>query len=274
MPTLRERCRQIFGNAKPVQQVWEKEFDYNDKALRKLACKDWSSITSRDLGAYYVLNLIYVEPLQPTLFNYLFPICLAAWGEELLENTGSYFSDEIYRAFKRPYLWQQMMSEKQRESVYGFLVDIMTNRLKAERGFLYNYSITPAYTWFYALENLGECLPLIEPIWNDWWQLDHPGKAVSALMYATCLIYWENENPVFPEWTQKRGGGPPCLKFPALNDNACFLKGILSAEFIISKSQQAAHILKHEPEGVLASQIASDARQNRDIITLRIETLE
>ncbi|WP_258228953.1 sodium/glutamate symporter, partial [Salmonella enterica] len=42
-----------------------------------LAATDWRQITDWHLSVYYVLNLVYHEPMQPELFRYLFPLCLA-----------------------------------------------------------------------------------------------------------------------------------------------------------------------------------------------------
>ena len=70
--TLREHCRHIFGDEPPVLCVWETEFDYADAELKALAAKEWQQIGEWDLSAYYVLNLVYNEPMQIELFRYLF----------------------------------------------------------------------------------------------------------------------------------------------------------------------------------------------------------
>lgn len=82
--TLREHCRHIFGDEPPVLCVWETEFDYADAELKALAAKEWQQISEWDLSAYYVLNLVYNEPMQIELFRYLFPLCLAQWHETVL----------------------------------------------------------------------------------------------------------------------------------------------------------------------------------------------
>jgi hypothetical protein len=270
---LRKYCRQMFGNAQSPQQIWQREFDGNDNALRRLASQDWREITPHDLSRYYMHSLLYTEPLQQSLFDYLFPLCLAVWREELLENRTSHFSDEIYRAFGRDFLWRQMMNDRQRTAVNAFIVDSLIERLTLERGFIYAASQTPAYRWFYALEDLANVLPLIEPIWQGWWTLDHSGKAVSALMYASCLIYLPDENPIFAEWTATQGGGAPQLYWPIIRQNREFLEKTLTAEFIIEQAQRAAECLQYEPEGVTAAHIASDARGRRDVIQLQIEAM-
>ena len=86
--TLREHCRHIFGDEPPVLCVWETEFDYADAELKALAAKEWQQISEWDLSAYYVLNLVYNEPMQIELFRYLFPLCLAQWHETVLALAG------------------------------------------------------------------------------------------------------------------------------------------------------------------------------------------
>ena len=79
-----ERARAIFGNAEPPRQVWEKQFDYHDDELQRLAATPYREIERRKLS-YYLEDLAFVE-LQPELFRYLFPVCLMEWHDSLREN--------------------------------------------------------------------------------------------------------------------------------------------------------------------------------------------
>ena len=121
--TLREHCRHIFGDEPPVLCVWETEFDYADAELKALAAKEWQQISVWDLSAYYVLNLVYNEPMQIELFRYLFPLCLAQWHETVLAGGyGDHFEESLMKALCRPYLWQEMMNASQRQQVRQFLL--------------------------------------------------------------------------------------------------------------------------------------------------------
>lgn len=277
--TPRERCRRIFGNPQPPREVWEPEFDYADDKLRAVAAKDWRLIDASDLHRYYILNLVYHEPLQPELFRYLFPLCLDEWRTAILGNAELGGLDDFYRALCRPYLWQQMMDARQGREVREFLTDSMLERLQQERGFVYTGSRTPAYTWLYAFNDLGASVLLIEPLWTRWWALDHPGLAVSALMYATGLVYLPGDNPIFNSWTRERGGGPYLTELgTGLDDgwlpgNLDFLRRTLTVDGLIIAVQRAAEVLRDQPEGPLAARIATDAGQNGEIIALRIEDL-
>src|SRR6476660_3165224 len=77
-----ERARAIFGNAAPPAHVWERQFDYNDDDLKRIAATPFQQIDSSDLW-YYFHDLAYV-PLQPDLFHYLFPVCLMDWHKTLM----------------------------------------------------------------------------------------------------------------------------------------------------------------------------------------------
>lgn len=134
--TLREHCRHIFGDEPPVLCVWETEFDYADAELKALAAKEWQQISEWDLSAYYVLNLVYNEPMQIELFRYLFPLCLAQWHETVLAGGyGDHFEESLMKALCRPYLWQEMMNASQRQQVRQFLLDTALQRMDNERGF-------------------------------------------------------------------------------------------------------------------------------------------
>ncbi|MBJ4929142.1 hypothetical protein JGF20_25715, partial [Salmonella enterica subsp. enterica serovar Corvallis] len=192
--TLRERCRHIFGDEPPVLNVWEAEFDYADAELQALAATDWRQITDWHLSVYYVLNLVYHEPMQPELFRYLFPLCLACWRETLLTHGyGDHFEESFLRALRRPYLWREMMDAAQRQQVRHFLLETMLVRINHERGF------NSPLTWLDTFNALGGIAPFIRSLWNQWWLLDTPGKAVCALQYAAHLIYPVEVNPLWPE---------------------------------------------------------------------------
>ncbi|GKX59220.1 hypothetical protein [Leminorella grimontii] len=276
--TLRERCRQIFGNPPPPRYVWEKEFDYCDEQLQALAVKEWDQIQARELSGYYLLNLAYVEPLQPELFRYLFPICLAVWCESL--TNGECFEDFLH-VTRRGRILEKMVTAKERDGILNALGDSFIHRLEQERGFIYSGSFTPAYQWLYAFNDLGETLPVIEPVWQRWWNLDTPGKAVCAIMYASGLIYENGENPIFHRWNKTHGGGGPYLaelsgSFDSdgwLPENLSFFKRALTADWLLENLERAASVLQGEQEEAMANAIVSDARQRQEIITIQINDL-
>ena len=193
--TLREHCRHIFGDEPPVLCVWETEFDYADAELKALEAKEWQQISEWDLSAYYVLNLVYNEPMQIELFRYLFPLCLAQWHETVLAGGyGDHFEESLMKALCRPYLWQEMMNASQRQQVRQFLLDTALQRMDNERGF------NNVLCWLAVFNTLGGAAPLIHSLWSRWWALDTPGKAVCAIQYAAHLIYPIEANPL---WSQE-----------------------------------------------------------------------
>lgn len=263
--TVREICRKIFGNEPPVSQVWEAEFDYADVELRAMAATEWQHITGRQLSGYYVLNLVYHEPMQPQLFRYLFPLCLAEWHETILtRGYGDHFEASFLQALRRPYLWRVMMDASQRQQVRMFLIDTILTRMDNERDF------DPAMTWLITLNDLGGTGPLIRGIWFRWWALDSPGKAVCALQYAALLIYPLEDNPLWPEkWRP--------LKHPLgdseawLAENLAFLREVLMPERLLAGVHAAVEKLRGEQEEDIATRIAQDALDARDIIEIQIE---
>lgn len=277
MKTAREFCRGIFGDPLPPKHVWEREFDYNDAALQELSKKDWKRIDAGDLTRSYILNLVYVEPLQPELFQYLFPICLASWSESLMDSVEPAWGDDFYRALKRPYLFESMMTTAQGEAVKAFIIESMLARFDRERGFIYEASRTPAYAWLRALNDLGGSVPILEKLWTRWWEIDSPGKAVSALMYVSGLIYTEGENPIFDRWTPERGGGGPYLSEMWLDgclpQNKEFLHNYLTLDRVLKIASSAAENLTHEPEAALARRISTDAQTRKEIIEIQIDDL-
>lgn len=265
--TPEERCRAIFGDEPPVRHVWEPEFDYADKELQALAATDWRDITERQLSGYYVLNLVYNEPMQPELFRYLFPLCLAKWHQTLLTHGhGDHFEESLLQALRRPYLWWEMMDAGQRQQVRAFIIDTMLVRMDNERGF------SAPLSWLPVFNDIGGTAPVMRIIWSRWWSLDSVGKAVCALQYAAYLIYSGEDNILCPQGWYGAGWLHPLSHTESWSqENWAFLCGALTPQTILEGVQAAAEKLRGEPEEDIAARIAQDALNAAEIIEIQIE---
>ncbi|CAA6808989.1 MAG: Unknown protein [uncultured Sulfurovum sp.] len=275
-----ERSRHIFGNPSRPKVIKEKQFDGFDKELKQIAKTHWKDVTEEDLW-YYLHDLAYVD-LQPELFNYLFPICLNFWYNSLMRNDSADRGDtEFHYSLYRGKILETMVTDKQKKEIYDYFYDGFLERIEKERGFEYIGTNTPAYSWMYRFNSLGYIAPIIEKIWLSWWEINTPGKAVSAIMYASGLIYVKGENPIFEQLTPRKGGGGPYLTESDadiydtgwLQENINFLNQMLSVKYIQEKVQLAANQLSNEPEAVMAQKVANDALIQSDIIQIRIEDL-
>lgn len=276
----KHRSRKIFNNPKPPGKIWETQFDYFDDELRAIAKKPWQNIKDKDLW-YYLHDLAYVE-LQKDLFEYLFPICLNFWYETLMRNEDASRGDsEFHYALYQGNILDKMVDKNQQKAIYDYFHDGIIDRIEAERGLIYTGSSTPAYSWMQRFNSIGLIAPIIERIWETWWKLDHPGKAVSAIMYASGLIYLEGENPIFGKWTGESGGGGPYLAesdagiYDAgwLRQNVDYMSQKLTVEYVQERIRTAADLLKNEPEGKIANKIAEDSLTKGDIMQNQIVDL-
>jgi hypothetical protein len=288
MRITRDRIVNVLGPAPKPQHVWEKQFDGFDKELARLAQMNWDRVPDEDLW-YYFLDLAYVD-LQQDLFRHLFPACLKHWYETLMRNEDASQGDgDFHNALMRGQILEKMLSENERQSVYDFFCDGFLDRIESERGFAYHQSHDQmissgrsANAWIFRLNSLGIVAPVIQPIWEAWWKLDHPGKAVCAVMYSSGLVYLRGENPIYGNWTPEYGGGGPYLTeidssifdWSWRNDNLAFLRGTLSVDYIIRKLDQAAETLSDGSEAALARRVANDAKTRTDVIEIRIGDLQ
>ena len=275
-----DRVGRIFGHPKPPAEVWERQFDYFDEVLHKLARTPWEKIDFAELW-YYHHDLAYVE-LQPELFAYLFPVCLMDWHETLLQNVGcSHGDSEFHYGIHQGQVFERMLTSQQLVSVFEFFRDSFLVRLDRERGFVYRDSKTPAYGWMGRFNSLGGIIPQIDLLWDSWWSLDTPGRAVAAIQYCSGLMYFEGENPLFGNWTPESGGGGPCLwgndtlifDMSWLSENVTFLQKTLSAQFVADKLEEAVALLAGEPEHKQVKQVESDLDQYMEIIQSRVKEL-
>lgn len=275
----------VLGRAAKPETVSEQQFDYFNDELRKMARMDWDQVPDDHLW-YYFHDLAYVE-LQPDLFRHLFPACLRYWYDTLMRSEDASLGDsDFHYGLMRGKVLEKMLSERERRALYNFFRDGFLDRIETESGLALEHSHDPlcnraANAWIFRLNSLGIVAPVIQPIWEEWWQVDHPGKAACAVMYASGLTYLKGENPIFGTWTRDRGGGGPYLTefdgslfdWSWLTENLCFLRETLSVDYVIRKLAQAAEALSNRPGASVARQVAEDAPSKRDVIELRIGDL-
>jgi hypothetical protein len=274
------RARAIFDNPKPPPKVWERQFDYHDDKLRRMARTSWDKIEEDDLW-YYLHDLAY-QDLQPDLFAYLFPVCLNFWQTSLIQNRSCSVGDaEFHYALLQGQILQTMVTPREREDILDFLHDGFLDRLSMERGFIYKGMGTPAYGWMHRFNSLGLVTPLTGRLWGAWWKLDTPAKAVCGLMYLSGLMYSESENPVFRPWSKEGGGGGPYLweddsyiyNKGWLPENLEFLRKTLTVDYFSRRAQDARAILTDQPEANIADTICADFPLRRPLVQEHIGML-
>lgn len=279
-PISWSRLRAIFGNPKPVISVIEQQFDYNDEKLQELGRTPFDQINFDDLW-YYHHDLAYVD-LQPELFAYLFPVCLMDWHQSLLANQAcSHGDSEFHYGIIQGNVLSKMLTEDQLQAVCEVFHDSLLYRLDQERGFKYDGMRTPAYGWIGRLNSLGLFASTLPRVWEDWWKIDTPGRAVCLLQYCSSLMYFESENPLFPAWTRDKGGGAPCLwgTDSLVNDrgwteeNTRFVTDFLTRDRIHAAVLEAAARLERLPEQSLAERLANDCPQCMELVDLRLAEL-
>jgi hypothetical protein len=107
------------------------------------------------------------------------------------------------------------------------------------------------------------------------------GRAVAAVQYLSCLMYEENENPIFSAWTPDRGGGPPSLwEFGGhlytnrwLELNVSFLKDVLRAWEVGDVLGRAVERLIDQPEHAKATEVLGDLPLCEETLTARCAAL-
>jgi hypothetical protein len=275
-----DRVRALFDNSPAPYRVWERQFDGFDEKLQQLASTPQDQINFSDLW-YYFHDLASVE-LQPELFAYLFPVCLMEWHCTLMNNLACSHGDcEFHNSVRLGNIFQKMMTPIQREGVFVFLRDSFLERLDKERGGLYAGSSTPAYAWIRRFNSLGLVISPIALCWEPWWSIATPGRAVAVLQYCSGLMYYDEDNPLFPPWNAQIGGGGPALwendsiiGGPGWQSpNLHFLRTVLTVDFVCDRVTQAAGRLRGEPEWELAQRMVSDLRNCQELIAVRVTAL-
>ncbi len=263
----RAKLHRALGVTRPPEKITQEAFEGNDRHLRRLArLRPGEQADGNDLWEY--IHDLRNADIQGPLFVYLLPFCLQAWREDLRGIHDGYGGviEYFYPILADRHIFDLHLTPKQSAVVSEFMRQAILEEIDDQRGLAFQGSRTKPYRWFRALTTYGVLLPDVEQLWTTWWSLHTVGRAIATVQYISCLMYPENENPVFAPWTPDRGVGPPCLwEFEGhlyahrwLEPNVNFLKGILTVQKVSDLLVQAVERLVGQPEYDTAAAVQED----------------
>ncbi len=271
----RIKLHRLLGISRPPEKITQEAFEGDDRHLRRLArLQPGEQADGNDLWEY--IHDLRNTDIQASLLVYLLPFCLQAWRDDLrgIDGNGGVI-EHFYPVLADRHIFDLHLSPKQSAVVSEFMQQAILEEIGDQRGLAFQGSRIRPYRWFRALTTYGVLRPDIDCLWAAWWSLDTIGRAIAAVQYISCLMYTENENPVFAPWTPDRGGGPPCLwEFEGhlynhrwQEPNVSFLKGTLTVQIMSDALAQAVERLVGQPEHGAATSVQED-------FPLCIETLK
>jgi hypothetical protein len=263
---METNLRRVFARAAPAQ-IRQKAFEADDGHLRRLARLPFSAkAEARDLFEY-TQDLLYTE-IDSALLRYLLPFCLEAWSVDLRGTATEYggFVEQFYPVLADRQVFDKHLTSDQSATVSKFMRQSILDEIDAQRGAAFAGSASRPYRWIRALTTYGVLLPDVEPLWTEWWSPSTIGRAIATVQYISCLMYSENENPIFAPWTRERGGGPPCLwafeghlyNHRWMDANVAFLRRVLTPRLVNETLARAVDRLVGEPEHGAAAEVFSD----------------
>lgn len=282
---------QVLGQPLPPPQISQHPHDYDPGHYQRLCCLGGAAPDLSDLSSY--IDDMCFMPLQPDLLRYLLPMCLKLWQEDLFsdgkaEGSGvvqSFWFALSPRLTQNTFLLEEELNTEEYQSVMHFMRDTLLERMSQETELHFIGSNSHPYQWFHALGSFSIVFPNLSSLWNEWWQMSILGHLVCVLQYASCLMYPDNENPVFAAWTPEKGGGPPELwenenlvsDFGWRQENIAFLAQILTPSFVEEKLKVAAALCAQRsaglPQQIQAQQIQADWPKYRDVVAARTTEL-
>ncbi len=273
--------RRAYGKVAPPDKITQEAFEGNDAHLRRLVrLKSGERAKPDDLWEY--MHDLRNTEIQGPLLAYLLPFCLDLWREDLrgIEGYGG-IVEHLYPVLADRQIFDTHLTPKQSAAVSEFMRQTILEEIDDQHGLAYQGSRARPYRWIGALTTFGILLPNVERLWTAWWSLDTVGRAIAAVQYISCLMYSENENPVFAPWTPDGGGGPPCLwEFEGhlyshrwLEPNVTFLKGVLNVPGVSEVLSRGVERLVDQPEHDVAALIKADVPLVIEILQARCAEL-
>ncbi|MDB5345201.1 MAG: Uncharacterized protein JWP89_3578 [Schlesneria sp.] len=283
-PITWERVRKMFNDPVPPVTVWERQFDYSDDALHRIARTRYEDFDFNDLH-YYYLDLAYVE-LQPEVFNYLFPVCLMDWHESLMKNVGCTHGDsEFHLALHRGGALNRLVTAERKEAIYEFFRDSFLIRLDTQQKLSPDDESEMRYDdrWLLRFNSLGVTLPRIDLLWNPWWSCDTVGRSIAVLKFCSTLMYVDWLNILY---LPRDGSIPKYNSVPPLwlndsdiydsgwlDENIQFLRDTLSVDFIHDRLNVAANCITEQDDLSLVERLVADWPGCRQLVERRLQEL-
>jgi hypothetical protein len=273
--------RRAYGRVAPPDEITQKAFEGSDGHLRRLVRLKAGELPKSDDLWEYMQDLRYTE-IQSPLLAYVLPFCLDLWRADLrgVEGYGG-IVEYFYPVLADRGIFDKHLTRKQSDAVSEFMRQTILEEIDDQRGLSYQGSRTRPYRWIRALASFGVLLPEVDKLWAAWWSLDTVGRGVAAVQYISCLMYPENENPVFAPWTPNGGGGPPCpWEFEGhlyshrwLEPNITFLKHVLDVPGVTLVLSRAVGRLAGQPEQGVAKLVQDDLPLRADTLQARCAEL-
>jgi hypothetical protein len=277
-----DALRRALGQPPPPEHIWQEPFDHDPAYLQTLArLRPEERADPRDLWDY-ADDMRYVE-VQKDFLLYALPFCLRAWREDLRGEHSGYgaFVEMFYPALVDGRILDRLLNAEEAAAVSSFMCAAILEEVDEQRGSSFSGISARPYRWVRALTTYGVLFPDMERLWTASWSGNTLGRAIASIQYISCLLYGEQENPVFAPWTRRGGGGPPCpWEFEGhlythcwLAPNVAFLRHTLNAARVIEVLRDAASRLVGYPEHETAARILGDAGERRALLESRCREL-
>ncbi len=289
-----DRVSSIFDYPSPPQVIWEKHFDYDQEGFEEFVRTPYEKMNPHKL--YYCHeNMAYME-LQPEVFAYVFPACLMDWHKTLMEDEPCYHATVgFHEALDQGRVLERMLTDAQREQVFDFFRDSFAAKLETQRGLptwdlIQKISrdeflrVHESYAVFRRFNTLGKAFPDIKPFWESIWSMQSIGAAVTASRYCFDLVYEIGRKVVQGLSPEKQFDGNYGIEFIGESDSEFFRRGWLientlfvseelSVDFLRSKLEQAAEVLRGESEESTVLRMLEELRLNPEVAAINIEML-
>jgi hypothetical protein len=203
---------------------------------------------------------------------------LEAWRDDLRGCDGyGGFVEYFYPVLANKHVFDKHLTPAQTMAVSEFMRESVLEEIDDQRGLVYSGMGARPYRWITALTTYGVLLPDVDQLWTSWWSINTVGRGIAAVQYISCLMYRENENPVFAPWTRNEGGGPPWLwefgghlyEHRWLEPNVTFLRRTLNPQEVNNALSRAVARLGGLPEQEKAVKIQSDVPRCAETVAAR-----
>ena len=198
-----------FGARRAPSRITQEPLDCDPRHYKRLCDRETPASPSDLLR--YAHDLSYM-PVQAELLVFLLPVCLSAWQQSLKPATASRYASFVEYfsgALAKHAGFRDLLSPRQYAAAGDFVQEAILARIDHESRLHFGRTSEATYAWVRSMASMGTAFPVIGDLWSEWWACSTQGRARGVLQYLSPLMYPEDRNPIFAQWTPQEGGGPP-----------------------------------------------------------------
>lgn len=251
------------------------DIDMDDIGVQRLIDSDPDTLVDSDFWGY--VDTCVTGCMED--MRYLLPPMLRIWEQSLYERDAA-FTYHFHNKLLELDIFSKSLHGLLGGAASGFMRRALSERIASESS-LDVEGRQATHDWVGEFNAFAAFSYSFPELWGEVWSAEQRGHAVAILQYISSLVFDEDTNPIFAEWSRQGGGGP--LHIQGVNfdrDGAAWLPGnmeflakTLNVEYLLERLNAIEQRYPDDELSSMAARIREGILARRDVVAQRCREL-